>query len=405
MENKKVDIVDLEEKKSFDFFWNTANSDENSLGYGLIPDNSAPQDSDRASIASVGFGLAGIPIGIERGWITKEEGYKRAHGTLLTFLNQVEEVGGFFYHFLDMETGKKYKNNFDVPSIIDTTLFLSGAIVAGEYFEGEIKSLVNKIFDRVDWTMYYNKEKNLYYMGYREGEGGFGAWDMYAEQLVQYVLGVGSNTHGVPAKIFEGFERKLVSYKDYKFYTSPGNALFIHQYAHGFVNFSNYTDPDGINWGENSKIATLAQRQYAIDNPEGFKTFNKDSWGLTACQGPEGYRVYGTPPSVDIDLIDGTVAPSAAIGSIVFTPKESIALMENLYHNHPETFGEFGFVDAYNFDKEPDFYSDRVIGIDKGITLVMIENYRTGLIWNLFKKSEIVKSGLKRLAFKEIEND
>lgn len=397
------DIIELEERKSFDFFWKTANQDMNSDGYGLIPDNSVVEDF--ASIASVGFGLAGIPIGVERGWITKEEGLERTKGTLLTFLNQVEQYEGFFYHFLEMKDGKKYKNNYDVPSIIDTTLFLSGAIVAGEYFEGEIKELVEEIYSRVNWQMYYNEKDNVYYMGYREGEGGFGAWDMYAEQLNQYVLGVGSDTHPVPAKIYDGFPRDLKNYKEYEFYTSPGNALFIHQYAHGFVNYSDYVDKDGINWGENSTKATLAQRQYAIDNPLNFKTFHKNSWGLTACQGPEGYRVYGTPPTIDEHLIDGTVAPSAAIGSIVFTPEESIALMEDLYQNHPESFGEYGFVDAYNFDKEQDFYSDRVIGIDKGITLVMIENYRTGLIWKLFKQNKHVQQGLKRLAFKEINHD
>jgi hypothetical protein len=397
----KNKILDLEAKGCFDFFWNEANTDKSSPGYGLILDQSA--NKKVASIASVGFGLAAIIIGIERGWITREEGYERTKGTLETFLNHVEHAGGFFYHFLNIKTAKKNEEFYDCASIIDTTLFLNGAITAAEYFGGEINELFEKIYARVDWNIYYDESKNQFYMGYNPETGGFHHWDMYAEQMTQYIVGVASPTNPVPVKIYQGFERRLGKYGEYEFYNSPGGSLFTHQYSHVWVAFQDYLDSDGIDWFENSIKASLANRQYCIDNPEGFKTFHENSWGLTACATPNGYGGPGAPPyhpNVH-PANDGTVAPAGAAGSVVFTPEESIAAMNYFYENHPKLWGEYGFQDAYNLDVTPSWYADHVIGIDKGITLLMIENYRSGIIWELYMKNKYVNRGIDLLGWKK----
>ncbi|GAF17723.1 hypothetical protein JCM19046_2248 [Bacillus sp. JCM 19046] len=190
----REEIIQEEAYRSFLFFWEEANTDPSSPGFGLIRDKTGDDAVHVASIASVGFGLSAIIIGIERGWISHQEGFVRTKGTLETFLHQVEHFDGFFYHFLDMRTAKRYKEYHDCASIIDTSLFLNGAITSAEYFGGEIKSLFNQLYERINWQTYYNKETNQFYMGYDEETGGFGQWDMYAEQLMQYMLGTASPT-------------------------------------------------------------------------------------------------------------------------------------------------------------------------------------------------------------------
>ncbi|MBM7841077.1 hypothetical protein JOC54_004376 [Alkalihalobacillus xiaoxiensis] len=396
-------IIQEEAYRSFLFFWEEANTDPSSPGFGLIRDKTGDDAVHVASIASVGFGLSAIIIGIERGWISHQEGFVRTKGTLETFLHQVEHFDGFFYHFLDMRTAKRYKEYHDCASIIDTSLFLNGAITSAEYFGGEIKSLFNKLYERINWQTYYNKETNQFYMGYDEETGGFGQWDMYAEQLMQYMLGTASPTHPVPVAIYDGFERQLGTYGDYTFYNSPGGQLFTHQFAHAWFQFKDTVDKDGIDWFDNSVKASLASRQYAIDNQNTFRTWSKDSWGLTASEGPNGYHGHGTPPYhplVDVKN-DGTVAPCAAAGSIVFTPEESKAALEHFYQAHPRLWSKYGFLDAFNVDLEPAWYSERVIGIDKGITLLMIENERSGLIWDLYMKNDYIKKAQDLLGFKK----
>lgn len=398
----KENIVTLEARKSFDFFWQEANTDPDSPGYGLIRDNTEPGMEAMASIASVGFGLSAIIIGVERGWITREEGAERTLGTLRTFRDHVEVYHGFFYHFVDLKTGQKYEEKYDCPSIIDTAIFINGAITSGMYFGGEILTIANALYEQIEWPLYYDASRNVFFMGYAPETGGFGQWDMYAEQLMMYLLAVGSPTYPLSPKVYDGFARKKVSYGEAQFYTSPGNALFIHQYSHAWFDFSQYLDKDGIDWAENSRIATLAQRQYAIDESHRFKTFHETSWGLSACSGPYGYRVYGAAPfaaETDGALNDGTVAPTAASGSIVFTPFESIEVMNYLYHEHPDIWGKYGFKDAYNLDVEPPFYAESVIGIDKGITLLMIENYLYGTIWSLYMDYPPIQQAIQSLGF------
>lgn len=393
-------ILEMESRACFDFFWNEANSDKSSPGFGLVRDKSANGSENMASIASVGFGLSAIVIGVERGYISKAEGTQRVCGTMSTFLNNAENEFGFFYHFLDMHTALKYEKSYDCASIIDTSIFINGALTASQYFGGDIADMFEDVYGRINWRKYYNAERNVYYMGYRHESGGFGAWDMYAEQMMQYILGVASSSNPVPPKIYSGFKRELGKYGEYEFYNSPGGALFIHQFSHAWYDFKGKTDTDSTDWFANSITASRASMQYSVDNPKGFKTLHKDAWGLTACQGPNGYRAYGTPPFHPNckDINDGTVAPCGAIGSIIFTPEETISAM-NYYRGLPGMFGKYGFMDAYNVDLG--WMCDFVIGIDKGISLLMIENHRTDLIHSLYMENKYIKKATEILGFEK----
>lgn len=393
-------ILDLEAKASFDFFWNTASLEEAS--YGLIPDNTI--NHEMCSIASVGYGLAAICVGVHRGWITREQGEERAYKTLVTMNTKPDTIHGFYYHFLFMDSGKRYRGC--ELSVIDTALLLGGALCAGAYFGGRVLEQADLMYERVDWDWYRNPETNQFYMGYDDRNNPdrhFGAWDMCAEQLMMYVMACGSPTHPLPADIYYDCPMDKGSYDGIgPFYHSPGGALFVYQFSHAFIDFRNKKDKRGIDWFDNSIKATLANRRWCINHSGQFKTYHANSWGLTACETPYGYSgAPGTAPSrVDNAKInDGTVAPCGVVGSVAFTPKECIEAME-YYARNPRLWCEYGFIDAYNLDVEPHWYSERVIGIDKGIGLLMIENLRSGLIWETMMKHPAIRKGLEVMEIK-----
>lgn len=368
-------ILQKELKGCFQFFNKEINLDKETEGYGLIRDKS-PYHKDIASIASVGYGFAALIIGVEHGWISYEKAYDRANKTLDTFIDNIEKVHGFYYHFVNMRTAKR-EWNCEV-SIIDTAIFICGALTIGEYFKGEIKQKAEALYAQIDWEWYRNKETNQFYMGYTKEKGFWGSWDMYGEQLMLYILSVASKTHPVEASIYEDFEKKKQDYEGIKdiIFTYCGT-LFTYQFSHAWIDFRNLQDKNGIEWFENSVKATKANREYCIQNKSTYKTYGENSWGLTACVGPDGYKSYGAKPCfVDLNVEnDGTVAPCGAIGSVVFTPKESIQMMKYLYQKYPKLWSKYGFLDGYNLEKNKLWVSKEYIGIDKGISMVMIENY------------------------------
>lgn len=390
-------ILKKELRGDFNFFIKEANTNRKSKGYGLIRDKSeiAPEV---ASIASVGYGLVALVIGVERKWISFEKAYHRANRTLDTFLNNMEAIHGFFYHFVDMETAKRVWNC--EVSIIDTGIFICGAIFVGEYFKGEIKEKAERLYKNINWNWYRDEKVNQFYMGYSPEKGFSGHWDMYAEQLMLYILGVASPTFPVEASIYDNFKKPIADYGEIKniVYTYCGT-LFTYQYSHAWIDFRNRKDENGINWFENSIKATLANRKYCIENSKKYKTFGENSWGLTACVGPKGYSGgFGAMPAISqLERNDGTISPSGAAGSIVFTPELSIQALEYYYNHFPKLWCKYGFKDAYNLDQEKPWYSEECIGIDKGTSMLMIENYLTGLIWRYFMKNEYVNKGLEKL--------
>ena len=401
--NELNDAARMEAQRSFAFFWEQANLKEDSKGYGLIGDRYP--SSGAASIASVGFGMAALAIGVENGWITYEEGLERAEKTLASMKN-LDTVHGFYYHFYVQRTGNPSKGS--EVSCIDTALFVAGALVAGEYFGGNVKTLAKEIYELVEWDWYVNPKTKQFYMGYDANTDRFsGAWDWYGEQLVMYFLGAGSPTHPTGVKEYNSFTRSKVSYGGYEVIHSWFGSIFTYQFSHAFVDFRSLVDEKGVNWFDNSINATLAAYTYAQDMSKDYKTLGKYNWGMTACDGPDGYSgLYGSAPSGSgstAHYVDGTVPPCGAIGSIVFTPTLVLETMDYHYNTMDgQLVGKYGFYDAYNLENGKWIGKD-VIGIDKGVSLLMIENYRSGLVWELFMNCDYIETAISVLGFQPDE--
>ena len=390
-------IVEDEMKGSFDFFWEQANTTPGSSGFGLVRDR-YPGSESIASIASTGFGLTAYLIGINKGYITEQEGYERVSQTLDTLLAMDREEG-FYYHFVDIESGKRAWES-EVSSI-DTSILMMGVLSVGEYFGGEIGEKAYQIYDTVNWPWFLDDNRQMFYMAYRPEKGFEGHWDFYAEQLMMYVLAAGSVTHPVDEIPYYTFTRHVASYEDGEpFIHSWFGSLFTYQYSHAWIDFRDYVDREGVNWFDNSIKASLAQYNFAVDMDSKYETLGPNAWGLTACDGPNGYNGrYGAPPSGfdnQQHFVDDTIAPCAAVGSIIFTPKQSEQALRN-YASIPELKGMYGFYDAYNLTE--DWFDSDVIGIDKGITLLMLANAENNFVYQIMMQNETILNGLSKLQF------
>lgn len=380
------DFLDKVAKDTFNYFWEFYNKDS-----GLISDSSRP--GAPCSIAAVGFGLTAYCIAAENGWASKNEIYLRILKTLSTFLNKVEGEKGFFYHFVDMETGERVWN-CEVSSI-DTALFLAGALTAGEYFKGtEIERLANKLYSRVDWRWMLNN-KNVLCMGWKPEEGFLPYyWDHYSELIILYALAIGSPTKPIPRECWFAWKRNKTYTNGDKFVSCPTGSLFVYQYSHAWIDFRGKVDQyDGTDYWENSVKATLANKKFCERRKSKYKTYNEGFWGLSACIGPDGYKGYGTA------FHDGTVAPSSVAGSIPFLPSLCISTLRLMYEKYKDRiYTRYGFVNGFNLDRE--WFADECLGIDQGITLLMIENYKSGFVWKYFMNHPAIKKFIL-LCFKE----
>lgn len=389
------DVIEFEMIGSFNFFWEQANMDINSSGYGLIRDR-YPGSEGIASTASTGFGMTAYLVGIEKGYISYEEGYDRVNKTLDTLL-AMERVEGFFYHFIDMNSGKRAWSS--EVSNIDTAILLMGVLSAGEYFGGDIEIKAKQLYDEVNWLWSIDESRDMFHMSYRPEKGFEGYWDFYAEQLMLYVLAAGSDTYPIDETPYYTFTRHYASYGDgNKFIHSWFGSIFTYQFSHAWLDFREYTDKKGVNWFDNSMEASLAQFNFATEMDLDYETIGPDAWGLTACDGPDGYNgLYGAPPSGYDNLahfIDDTIPPAGAIGSIIFLPEQAQQAMIH-YYSFEKLKGEYGFKDAYNLSE--DWYASDVIGIDKGIALLMLANYENDLVYEIIMKNENILNGLSRL--------
>jgi hypothetical protein len=387
-----TDVLEFEMRGSFDYFWEQANNDVNSSGYGLIRDR-YPGSEGIASVAAVGFGLTAYLIGIEKEYVTYEEVYARVNRTLDTLLAMpVEE--GFYYHFVDINTGNRAWNS-EVSSI-DTALLLMGVITVGEYFGGEIQTKALQIYDRVNWSWFIDESRDMFYMAYSPENGFAGHWDFYAEQLILYILAAGSNTYPIDASTYYTFTRHYASYGDGNpFIHSWFGSIFTYQFSHAWIDFRDYTDREGVNWFNNSVDASLAQFRFATDVDDEYLTIGPEAWGLSACDGPGGYNgLYGAPPSGfdnQSHYIDDTVPPYGAIGSIIFVPEQAQQAMM-YYYTFERLKGQYGFMDAFNLSEE--WFASSVIGIDKGISLLMLANYEDDIVYRTTMESDIILNGL-----------
>ena len=441
-------LADLH-RRTFDFFWETTDSRT-----GLAPDNWP--DPDYASIAANGFALTAYAIGVHAGYVARGEAARRALVALRTFWNGAQEGApeastgykGFFYHFLDPATGRR--SGRSELSSVDTTLFLLGALSVAAFFdradatESEIRRLGLALYARVDWR-FMARQTGLVSMGWHPGAASVDgliarSWDRYNEGMMVYLLALASPTSAIGAGAWGAWSATIggtwgTNYGQTYLGFSP---LFGHQYSHCWYDFRGIADAfmrgHGIDYFVNSQRATRAQRAYAIANPQGFRDYGADVWGLTACRGPgfaaldvdgrkvqfHGYAARGPQTGDKESVDDGTIAPTAGVSSIAFAPDICVPLIHSLRARYgAEIYGRYGFTDAFNpsFPRDAPhrdgairaragWVADAYLGIDQGPILLMLENYRSGFVWDLFCRSAltgpIARRGLRAAGFRPV---
>lgn len=401
-------LLDQELKGSVDFFLNFTNLDSNSTGFGLTVDST--KDLGVASIAAVGFGLTAWVIAAERGYIGRPQAIQITQKTLHTLLHHVSHHRGFFAHFIKMDNGQRIgKCEF---STIDTALCLNGVITAAAYFQDQqSQQLAQQLLERVDWEfIIFEKEgKTLFRMAYnpdKEGDyvtgepGYIYQWDMAAEQKMLYLQAAGRIEPTIAQKLYQGFSRDTGEYEGQPIIINPGGNLFAYQFSEAWLDTARYVDPDGIDWFNNTRLATLANRAFCLEQAAHFKTYHANSWGMSCGDSPWGYDVSGSTPSLYPPKPNGTVSIYGALASLPFTPEQTLAMMAYLYHHHPPTWGRYGFFDSYNLDVSPTWYSHSLYAIDKGCSMIMVENYLSRLIWESYTNSPLIQKALDVLGFK-----
>ncbi|MBA3648401.1 MAG: Tat pathway signal protein [Chitinophagales bacterium] len=423
---QKVDssFLDSLSLHTFHYFWDLAE-----LSNGNIPDR-WPTESF-SSIAATGFGLTCYLVGIDRGYISRQQGAERALKTLLFFANAPKgdsKAGitgnhGFFYHFIDMKTGLRFK---DVElSTIDTGLLMAGILSCQTYFDGEndtereIRELADSLYRGVQWNWAMNGGKTMS-MGWHP-ESGFldVSWKGYNEAMILYILALGSPTYPVPPSAWEEWTKTYLWAKFNGQDMINFGPLFAHQYSQMYIDFRGIRDSfmrsKGIDYFENSRRATYSNRTYCSNNPAGFDGYSETIWGLTACDGPGNsnnvnpnisfmdYAARGAAKGNIVD--DGTIAPTATGGSVAFAPEICIPALENMYRKYGDKiYDRYGFKDAFNLsflskDGIQGWVDVDYLGIDEGPIVIQLENYRCGLIWDLMKKNKYIVTGLKKAGF------
>lgn len=420
--NIDIEVVKDEFEKTYNYMIETTNLEEGSAGYGLIQDRYT--NPNMASIAATGFGLASYPFYVEEGLMDKEEANDIVVGTLDTMLriqnSKNAAYEGCISHFVNMNDGTRTGSS--EISTIDTAILVSGAIASGEYFKGEALEKAMELWGNVDFNAYAIERGGKQYisMGVDNPTNPkqLGPWDYYAEQLMIYILGAGNpvEEHRISKDYYEDITKTLgvdVNGENPHYY-SWFSSIFTYQFSHAFFAFENYEDAKGINWYENSVNATKAAIAYSDYYKTAYKTFEEGGWGLTACDTPIGYNGYlgSIPRGWDANdnmynYIIGTVAPCGALGSFIFTPEESFEALE-LYRSYSKlNDSKFGLRDAYNLDFNGNaWYCGDFVGIDKGITSLMLGNYiYNNLLHDLTMQNEYVVDGFVNNGFTEVEGD
>ena len=409
---------------TFRYFWKETNPEN-----GLIPDNTAAGDIP-ASIAGVGFALGSYPVAVERSFVSRAAAVERTLATLRFFWNAPQgplrdTTGhrGFFYHFLDVVTGRRVWRS--ELSTIDTSILIAGALTAAAYFdrettdEREVRNLADSLYRRADWKWAQNGDATVSH-GWRP-ETGFlrYRWQGYNEALILYVLGLGSPTHTLPQKSYQAWTATYRWKKLYGHEYLHGAPLFMHQLSHVWIDFRGIQDAfmrdHAIDYFENSRRATYVNQQYAIRNPKNFRHYGRYAWGITASNGPGpttrrirgvtqrflGYVARGVPRGPD----DGTLAPWAVAASLPFAPEIVLPTLAHCSRQYPDMEKEYGLVCSINptfRDREPGssgWISKDHFALDQGPVILMLENYRSGLIWRLTRSCPYVVTGLRRARF------
>jgi hypothetical protein len=414
-------LLDQLQQAAFGYFLEYVNPDN-----GLIADTSLP--GAPSSIAATGFGLSAYPVGVERDWMSRGDAATRTLVTLRFFAESPQGreknatgYKGLYYHFLEMRTGQRtWRSEI---SLIDSALLIAGVLTAAAYFnqenevEAEIRSLAAMLYARINWTWALDG-KGAFWLGWKPRSGFLPhRWESYSEAIILYVLALASPSHPIGRESYDAFAEKfdwMTVEEKPLLYAGP---LFIHLFSHAWIDFRGIRDEavaaKDTDYFENTCRAIAVQRDYAISNPGGFAGYGADMWGLTSCDGPlrprrlqdgrrqrfSGYAARGAPFGPD----DGTIAPWAPLACLPFEPEAAISATRHVVSTYPGVIREGRFLGSFNPSvpgkTTEGWLNSRSVGLDQGVLVMMIENHRTGLLWNLLRESPVIRRGLKRAGF------
>lgn len=405
-------LLDSVQRRTFNYFWDGAEPTSGMARERFHVDGVYPQnDKNVVTSGGSGFGIMAIVAGIDRGYITREEGLER-FTKIVNFLEKADSFHGVFPHWWNGETGevKGFSDKDNGGDLVETSFLLQGLLALHQYYingsdaEKALAVRIDKLWKNVDWNWHRNGQNVLYWHWSPNH-----SWEMnfpvrgYNECLITYVLAACSPSHGTPAEVYhEGWAEngkiiaphQLEGYNLNMRYQSNSGAgpLFWAHYSFLGLNPTGLKDKYADYYQE-MKNYTLINRAYCLRNPKGFKGYGENCWGLTASYSVKGYSAH--EPTEEGDL--GVIAPTAALSSIVYTPQESMKVIRKLYSMGDKVWGQYGFYDA--FSETDNWYPQRYLAIDQGTIAVMIENYRSQLLWNLFMSHPDVQKGLKKLGF------
>lgn len=407
-------LLTLVQYQTFKYFWDGAEPNSGMARERLHTDNIYPQnDAHIVTLGGGGFGVMAILVGIERGFISREDALKR-YQKIVAFLEKADRFHGAWPHWLNGETGKvkPFSRKDNGGDLVETAFMIQGLLTVAEYFkdgneeEQQLVADITRLWHEVEWDWYTKGGEDVLYWHWSPEFG----WEMnfrvggYNECLIMYILAASSPTHPIHTDAYhKGWARNGIIADDTVFYglptvlnfyehdDDPTGPLFWAHYSYLGLNPKGLSDRYADYWELNTNQA-LMHYKYALDNPHGYKGYGEKQWGLTSSYSMRGYS--GHRPG-DHDL--GVISPTAALSSFPYTPEESMSLLRYLYLEADSLIGEYGPYDAYSHTAQ--WYLPRYLAIDQGPIPVMIENYRTGLLWDLFMSRSDVQNGLERLGF------
>jgi len=394
-------LLEAVARQTFRFFWEGAEPASLMARDRTRTDRDPPDDL--VAVGGTGFGVMTLVVAVERGWVARVEAVSRLNH-MLGVLEQAERHHGAFPHFLHGRTGKTitFGPKDDGGDLVETALLMMGLLAARQYFaeDAGVAARITALFDAVEWD-FYRRGENVLYWHWSPNHG----WAMnhsirgWNETLIVYVLAAGARNHGIDATVYDQGFCESTDYwngKQYGGVTLPlgpegGGPLFFAHYSFCGLNPHGLSDAHADYWQQNvAQVA--ANRAHCIANPGKFKGYGPDCWGLTASDDPSGYDAHA--PNND----NGTISPTAALASFPYAPEASMAALRHFLSAHGDKiWGRFGFTDAFNETR--DWWAETFLAIDQGPIVVMMENYRTGLLWKLFMAAPEVQAGLKKLGF------
>ncbi len=407
------ELLDSVQRRTFNYFWegaepNSGLARERIHIDGIYPEN----DQNVVTSGGSGFGIMALLAGIDRGYVSKAEGLERME-RIISFLETCDRFHGAYPHWWYGDTGKvkPFGQKDNGGDLVETAFVMQALLAVHQYYingneqEKSLAARIDQLWREVDWNFYRKNKQNVLYWHWSPEYG----WDMnfpvhgYNECLIMYILAAASPTHAVPAVVYhEGWAENGAIIQPHQVENIPlqlryqggeVGPLFWAHYSFLGLNPTGLKDKYCTDYFTEMRNVTLINRAYCIRNPHKYKGFGTDCWGLTASYSVEGYAAHA--PEAEKDK--GVISPTAALSSIVYTPEESMKVMRYLYNMKDKVWGKYGFYDA--FSETDNWYPQRYLAIDQGPIAVMIENYRSGLLWKLFMSHPDVQKGLKNLGF------